>query len=215
MTRPTRDEMFMQVAHVVKQRSTCLRAQVGAIITNADGTSIRSMGYNGNARGLPDTCDGTVPGQCGCLHAEENALLKAPYGEDLVMYTTTTPCVACAKRILNSTVRTVVFGEPYRDLAGLELITEQGVATRRCEGLTWWQGQIHDAKKENGQLKNLGRLKDAAIACLMKAMNPSWKPGRALEHDFTEVWLQAVQETRVEVGFDVSSQHKTLNIRVR
>jgi dCMP deaminase len=122
VARPTKDEMFMQLAQVVAQRSTCLRAKVGCIITNMDGTSIVSMGYNGNARGLRNYCDDVTPGACGCLHAEENALFKPPYGTDLTMYTLTSPCLACAKRIRHSSVRAVWSQAEYRDTHGLQLL---------------------------------------------------------------------------------------------
>lgn len=116
------EEVLLDMAAVVARRGTCRRARVGCLITNYDLTNIVSMGYNGNARGLPNTCDREMAGGCGCLHAEENALLKAPYGEPLVMFTTTAPCVACAKRILNSSVMAVYYREAYRDPAGLELL---------------------------------------------------------------------------------------------
>jgi dCMP deaminase len=121
--------MFMQMARIVKLRSTCRRAQVGVIITDHDGTTILSMGYNGNARGLKNDCDSEVPGSCGCLHAELNALLKSPYQSvyDLVMYTTTSPCVACAKAIINSQVKTVVFDTMYRAPDGIVLLQQAGI----------------------------------------------------------------------------------------
>lgn len=177
--RPSKDEMFMQLAHVVSQRSTCQRAHVGAIITNWDGTSIKSMGYNGNARGLPDACDTTTPGLCGCLHAEENALLKAPYGPELTMYTTVSPCLACAKRILNSSVRRIVYDESYRDDAGLRQLCEPrlGLEVDRVGGMSWWNQKAEEAadmiitlRQENKHAKNI-------ISCLMLDLNPNWKPG--------------------------------------
>lgn len=108
-------EVMMQIAHLVAQRSTCSRAQVGVVITTPSFKNIVAFGYNGNARGLSNNCDRAEPGNCGCLHAEENALLKAPYNtnESLIMISTHAPCPACAKRILNSRVTVVYFDDPY------------------------------------------------------------------------------------------------------
>jgi dCMP deaminase len=120
--RISKDEMFMRMAEVAALRSTCLRLSVGAIITNWDQTTVVSLGYNGNARGLDNGCDTTTPGACGCIHAELNALLKAPYGPSLRLYTTHSPCQACAKLVLNSSVKQVYYRIAYRSLAGLNLL---------------------------------------------------------------------------------------------
>lgn len=125
--RPTPDATFLEMAAAVAKRSTCARLQVGCIITNFMGTNIVSMGYNGSARGLPNGCERLDPGNCGCLHAEENALLKAPYDAPLVLYTTHSPCGACARRVLNSKVIRVVYGQLYRDATPLKLLYDQGI----------------------------------------------------------------------------------------
>lgn len=128
MTRISRDEMFMEMAEIASQRSTCSRLQVGCIITTTDGTAIVGIGYNGNARGLPNTCDTDVPGDCGCIHAEINALIKAPYHDgELTLYTTVSPCVDCSKLILNSRVKRVVYRSLYRRQDGLNLLIERGL----------------------------------------------------------------------------------------
>ena len=126
MSRPSLPEMFLQVAEVVATRSTCDRLHVGCIVTNREMTSVLSMGYNGNARGLPNGCSTDTPGNCGCdLHAEVNALIKAPYDErNLVMFCTHSPCRACAKAILNSKVRSVIFAQFYRSNEGLEILDQ-------------------------------------------------------------------------------------------
>ena len=114
----------MNMAHVASLRSTCVRRRVGAVITDLEGMSVVALGYNGNAKGLPNRCDSDVPGDCGCIHAEVNALIKAPFHQgDLVMYTTTGPCMDCAKLILNSRVKRVLYDEDYRSHAGLDLLT--------------------------------------------------------------------------------------------
>src|SRR5436190_22672404 len=71
------EEVYMRMAEELAKRSTCARLQVGTVITTSDLTQVLGIGYNGNARGLPNRCDSTTPGSCGCLHSEQNALLKA------------------------------------------------------------------------------------------------------------------------------------------
>lgn len=126
----------MAIAHLVKVRSTCERAQVGCVVTDEDFTTVVSMGYNGNYRGGPDACDfPEKPGGCRCLHAEENALLKAPYDmtRPLVLVCTTAPCAMCAKRIANSAIMKVLFDEDYRDPEGLHILNLAGVQAQRVD----------------------------------------------------------------------------------
>jgi len=208
----------MQVAHVVKQRATCLRAQVGCVITNLSGTSIVSMGYNGNAMGLPDTCDSSEPGACGCLHAEENALLKAPYGRALVLYTTTSPCLMCAKRILNSSITDLYFDEIYRDMSGLQLLQKQGIRTTRLSGMSWWQDQIYTAKAETTSVKAQQRLIGVALMSFIRMFLPKSFPdpqvNERFRYELDERTTQAVQDSHVSVT-PSSTLHKTLVIEVR
>jgi dCMP deaminase len=126
--RISRDVMFMVMAIAAAARSTCRRLQVGCVITNMQGTKILGIGYNGNAAGLSNQCDSSEPGACGCIHAEVNALLKAPYeNNQLILYTTYSPCLACAKLILNSQVTRVVYLEQYRKDEGIQLLRGHGV----------------------------------------------------------------------------------------
>ena len=62
----------MRMAEELAKRSTCARLQVGSVITTGDLTQVLGIGYNGNARGLPNRCDSTEPGSCGCLHSEQH-----------------------------------------------------------------------------------------------------------------------------------------------
>jgi dCMP deaminase len=123
-------EVYMRMAEELAKRSTCARNQVGTVITNAELTQVLGIGYNGNARGLPNACDGTEPGRCGCLHSEQNALVKA--GAMLpgkVMFVTTSPCVMCAKLTINTNVAKVCYRNAYRDPSGLEILRQGGVET--------------------------------------------------------------------------------------
>src|ERR1700738_3822409 len=71
------EEVYMRMAEELAKRSTCARLQVGSVITTPDLTQVLGIGYHGKARALPNRCDSTQPGSCGCLHSEQNALIKA------------------------------------------------------------------------------------------------------------------------------------------
>lgn len=124
------EEVYMRMAEELAKRSTCARSQVGSVITTGDLTQVLGIGYNGNARGLPNTCDSDEPGKCGCLHSEANALIKAgAQVEGKVMFVTLSPCVMCAKMVVNSNVRRVYYRAAYRDPAGIEVLRLGGVET--------------------------------------------------------------------------------------
>jgi len=63
------EEVYMRMAEELAKRSTCARLQVGSVITTGDLTQVLGIGYNGNARGLPNRCDSDQPGNCGCFGA--------------------------------------------------------------------------------------------------------------------------------------------------
>jgi hypothetical protein len=88
-------EVYMRMAEELAKRSTCVRLQVGSVITDQRLENVLAIGYNGNARGLPNKCDSSVPGSCGCIHSEMNALVKAP-GNVRDKVPSASPCVMCA-----------------------------------------------------------------------------------------------------------------------
>jgi len=121
-------EVYMRMAEELAKRSTCVRLQVGTVVTDQRLENVLAIGYNGNARGLPNKCDSAVPGNCGCIHSEQNALIKA--GAQLpgkVMFVSASPCVMCAKMIINTNVARVYYREAYRDPAGLDVLRQGGV----------------------------------------------------------------------------------------
>lgn len=121
-------EVYMRMAEELAKRSTCARLQVGTVITDQSLENVVAIGYNGNARGLPNKCDSTVPGSCGCIHSEMNALVKAPGSlRDKVLFVSASPCVMCAKMIINANVGRVYYREAYRDPAGLDVLRQGGV----------------------------------------------------------------------------------------
>ena len=123
-------EVYMRMAEELAKRSTCHRLQVGTVVTDSRLENVLAIGYNGNARGLPNRCDTAVPGACGCIHSEVNALVKAPGSvRDKVVFVTNSPCLMCAKLIINSGVTHVYYRRIYRDPSGLELLRGAGVTT--------------------------------------------------------------------------------------
>jgi dCMP deaminase len=115
--RPTFPDIFMEMAVMLSRRSTCRRLAVGCVITSLDYRKVLSMGYNGNATGLKNDCDTETPGACGCLHAEENAVINCdvPRERPKLVFCTHQPCPMCAKRLINlGGVERVLYLNPYR-----------------------------------------------------------------------------------------------------
>ncbi len=122
-------EVYMRMAEELAKRSTCARLQVGTVVTDFELERVVAIGYNGTARGFPNACDTDIPGACGCIHSEMNALIKAP--GDLrrkVVFVTASPCVMCAKLIVQSNVAYVYYRKAYRNPAGLEILQQAGIA---------------------------------------------------------------------------------------
>lgn len=128
--RPPLYEVYMRMAEELAKRSTCSRLQVGTVITDQRLEHVLAIGYNGNVRGFPNRCDSNEAGKCGCIHSEMNALVKAP-GDvpDKVAFVTASPCIMCAKLMVQAKVSYVFFREAYRDPAGLEVLERAGVVT--------------------------------------------------------------------------------------
>lgn len=132
VSRLERKEFYKEMVQLYQRRSTCLRLQVGAILVR-DGRVI-SGGYNGAPSGMghctPETCGPDKP--CArTIHAEANAIaFAAKYGiptQDCGMWITDSPCLGCAKLIINSGISSVVFLRPYRDESPIELLLKAGV----------------------------------------------------------------------------------------
>ncbi len=128
--RPTFQLIYLQLAETLAKRSTCHRLQVGTVITSTDFRKVLAVGYNGNATGLPNGCDRDEPGNCGCLHSEENAVINcdAPRSIEKVVFVTHLPCVACAKRLINlGNVKAVFYGQNYRIQDSIKLLNSVGI----------------------------------------------------------------------------------------
>lgn len=144
--RPDWDTYFMDIAHVVARRSNCRRRQVAAIIVLDK--RIISTGYNGTPRGIRNCFDGGCPrcasdtasgsnlGDCICAHAEENAIVQAAYHgigvRGGVLYCTISPCLMCAKMIVNAGLIEVVYEHEYHfSVQARALFRQAGVKCRK------------------------------------------------------------------------------------
>jgi len=122
------DKIWMQLATNIAARSTCARSQVGCVITDRDKGRVLSVGYNGNYVRGPNACDSGDPGNCGCIHAETNALLKLIENpKDKIVYCTESPCKMCTKLIINSGCSVLIFGKLYRLTDHLKFFTNVGI----------------------------------------------------------------------------------------
>lgn len=143
--RPSWDQYFMEIAHLVAKRSTCLRRQVGAVLVQD--THILTTGYNGAPKGIPHCLDvgcrreelGIPSGQnheiCRGIHAEQNAIIQAAlHGvstEGAVIYCTDQPCILCAKMLINAGITRIVYEGDYPDELAVELLKEAGLPLER------------------------------------------------------------------------------------
>src|SRR3954454_746869 len=128
--RPSFQKIYLELAHTLAERSTCHRLRVGTVITSTDFRKVLAVGYNGNATGLHNGCDREEPGNCGCLHSEENAVINcdAPRQVEKYVFVTHLPCVQCAKRLINlGNVKVVFYGVDYRVKDSLELLRAVGI----------------------------------------------------------------------------------------
>jgi len=135
-SRPSFPEIYLQLAQTLAERSTCGRLKVGTVITSTDYRKVLAVGYNGNATGLPNCCDRDEPGNCGCLHSEENAVINcdAPRFIEKYAFVTHLPCVQCAKRLINlGNVKAVFYGQDYRIRDSVELLRSVGIRVEKLE----------------------------------------------------------------------------------
>ncbi len=131
----------MGIAHMVGERSTCLRRQVGAIIVKDK--RILATGYNGAPKGMKHCSEvgclredeEVPPGErhelCRGIHAEQNAIVQAAaFGVPIqgsVLYCTHFPCVLCAKMLINAGICELIARETYPDDLSVEMLREAGI----------------------------------------------------------------------------------------
>ena len=135
------DEYFLKLTFLVAERSTCLRHHVGAVIVRDK--RILATGYNGAPSGTKDCLElgclreqlGIPSGQrhevCRAVHAEQNAIIQAAiHGVDITgstMYCTHSPCIICAKMVVNAKIKRFVTATDYTDESFKNLFEEANV----------------------------------------------------------------------------------------
>ena len=130
------DRRYLEMARIWGQNSYCVRRKVGALLVKDK--MIISDGYNGTPSGFENICEDehqvTKPY---VLHAEANAITKVAKSnnssEGSTMYCTASPCLECAKLIIQSGIKRVVYGEMYRIDDGIRLLERAGIELKYIE----------------------------------------------------------------------------------
>lgn len=145
--RPSWDAYFMRMAYLASSRSNCMKRRIGAILVRD--SRVVATGYNGTARSTvncfeggcrrcnANTRRGVNLSECLCLHAEENALLEADAqrAKGATLYSTTEPCLGCAKKIVQMGVQRVVYEIRYAaDHDSREYLLMANVAVDQFDG---------------------------------------------------------------------------------
>ena len=140
MNQEQADKYYIKVAQLCAKNSYAVKLQVGAIIVK-DG-QIMSDGFNGTPCGFENKCevktmDGSLHTLSYVLHAESNAILKcAKYGRATngsTLYITHSPCIECAKLIIQAGIIRVIYLEEYKTLDGIELLKRIGIKVEKFE----------------------------------------------------------------------------------
>jgi len=126
--RPSPEWALMNHAVTWALLSPSPRNGVGAVIASKDYRHFLSYGYNGDENGGSNIATSLLPGADGFIHAEENALIKLSSREESVMFVTTSPCLACAKKIItHGSIKEVYYLRQYRDMSGIGLLVQNGI----------------------------------------------------------------------------------------
>jgi dCMP deaminase len=144
---PTRrheyDIAYMKMAMAMGSLSYAERKKVGAIIVS-ENDQVISQGFNGTPKGFDNCCekvleDGTLETLPEVLHAESNAIAKCAKfctsAKNGTLYVTLSPCINCAKLIIQAEIKKVVYLEDYRDNTGLDLLRKCGVEVEKLSGI--------------------------------------------------------------------------------
>ena len=124
------DQRYLEMARIWAKNSYCTRRQVGALVVKNN--MIISDGYNGTPSGFENVCeDDNGVTKPYVLHAEANAITKLARSNNnsdgATIYITASPCIECAKLIIQAGIKRVVYGEKYRLTDGIELLERAGI----------------------------------------------------------------------------------------
>ena len=133
------DVRYLRMAKIWAENSYCIRRQVGALIVKNQ--MIISDGYNGTPSGFENICeDENNKTKPYVLHAEANAITKVAASNnnstDATIYITSSPCIECAKLIIQAGIKRVVFSEKYHTEEGLELLKRAKITVDFIETTT-------------------------------------------------------------------------------
>ncbi|GHT72383.1 hypothetical protein FACS189456_0750 [Bacteroidia bacterium] len=128
------DVGYLQMAQIWAKNSYCKRRQVGALLVKD--RAIIADGYNGTPSGFENHCeDAEGKTQPYVLHAEANAITKVAKSNNssagATLYTTASPCVECAKLIIQAGIVRVVFAEYYHSNEGIDLLERAGITVQQ------------------------------------------------------------------------------------
>lgn len=132
------DRRYLRMTAIWAENSYCERRKVGALIVKDN--MIISDGYNGTPAGFENVCeDADGHTKPYVLHAEANAITKVARSNNssdgATLYVTASPCIECAKLIIQSGIRRVVFKDLYRLTSGIDLLKRAGVECVHIEDL--------------------------------------------------------------------------------
>lgn len=124
------DYRYLRMAQIWAENSYCKRRKVGALVVKDK--MIISDGYNGTPSGFENVCeDGNNLTKPYVLHAEANAITKLARSnnnsEGATLYVTASPCIECAKLVIQAGIKRVVYGETYRLDDGIRLLRRAGI----------------------------------------------------------------------------------------
>ena len=127
------DKRYLRMARIWAENSYCVRRQVGALVVKDK--MIISDGYNGTPSGFENVCeDDNNVTKPYVLHAEANAITKLARSNNnsdgSTLYVTASPCLECAKLIIQSGIRRVVYGEEYRLSDGIDLLRRANIEVK-------------------------------------------------------------------------------------
>ena len=123
------DLRYLRMARIWAENSYCKRRQVGALVVKDK--MIISDGYNGTPSGFENVCEENDVTKPYVLHAEANAITKlarsSNNSDGSTLYVTASPCIECAKLIIQSGIKRVVYAEKYRLNDGIQLMERAGI----------------------------------------------------------------------------------------
>ena len=123
------DQRYLRMAKIWAENSYCKRRQVGALVVKNQ--MIISDGFNGTPSGFENVCEENDVTKPYVLHAEANAITRLARSHNssdkATLYVTASPCLECAKLIIQSGIRRVIYGEQYRLCDGIDLLKRAGI----------------------------------------------------------------------------------------